>query len=166
MEVKAVIHQLPAGRHGATKKAAQCAGPQPPFHASPPRPASWRSCPTGRATLTVMALNLLWIANLTYIYLISRHRPALTREHTFQRGLLVRQPRVLRAAKSAGLKPRPSRRTIAYDNALRESPSGTLNNTSCSATSITLLTADPPPQHLYSRRFTAAGGMRPFAPPH
>ncbi len=55
--------------------------------------------------LTVMALNLLWIADLTYINLIRRHRPALTRDHTFAPPRSAPARSNFALPKSAGLKP-------------------------------------------------------------
>jgi hypothetical protein len=120
-----------------------------------------------------MAPNLLWAADLTYINLIRRDRPGLARDHTCARALSA-SARVLRAAQKRGPQTRPSRRrTIAYNNALRETSIRTSSIIQAVAQPVSppdLGVADPPPQHLYSRRWHAA--QRPYhtggrtGPPH
>jgi hypothetical protein len=83
----------------------------------------------------------------------------------------VRQPEYFAPPKSVGLKPVPA--AAAYNNALRETSIRTSSIIQAVAQPVSppdLGVADPPPQHLYSRRWHAA--QRPYhtggrtGPPH
>src|SRR6266436_373821 len=103
-----VVHQTARGAGPGHKKCYQGAGRRGPFIATPPRPASWGTFPTWLAILTHMAPHPLWVVDLTYINLIRRHPPALTRDHTYARPCSAPARSTAHCPKSAGLKPVPT----------------------------------------------------------